>query len=132
MSYLILCVVHILHHSNYNRKFLSKLWCAKWVKSLSTEGAMLIFFASRVKAFEFFQFMSVDFLNRMDGGVWGAVGSYRWHLRGRLPMLPDGDTHHLGMMLFSYLFKNSLISLPNCNKSLISLVRELHRWPCQI
>ncbi len=42
-----------------------------------------------------------------------------------------GYIHYLGMSRYSYLFKNSLISLPNCNKSLISLVRELHRWPCQ-
>jgi len=28
-------------------------------------------------------------------------------------------------------FKNTLISLPNDNNSLISLVRELHKWPCQ-
>ena len=39
--------------------------------------------------------------------------------------------HYLGISRYSYLFKNSLISLPNCNKSLISSVRELHRWPCQ-
>ena len=42
-----------------------------------------------------------------------------------------GYIHYLGMSRYSYLFKNSLISFPNCNKSRISLVRELHRWPCQ-
>ena len=26
--------------------------------------------------------------------------------------------------------RNFFISLPNCNKSLISSTRELHRWPC--
>ena len=46
-------------------------------------------------------------------------------------MLPDGTIHHLGMMVFSCLFKNSLISFPNNNKSCISLVRELHSMSCQ-
>ena len=30
-----------------------------------------------------------------------------------------------------YFQKNTLTSFPNCNKSHISSVRELHRWPCK-
>lgn len=119
MSYLILCFTCILHHSRNNRKFLSKFWYAKWVKSHFTEQHVLKNLTLCVKANEKFSDWSLSILITR----WVVV----WLVWSALPIWEAGNGASCQHMRYGvyyttsrfclYVSKNILISCPIAIKS---------------